>query len=95
MELDRKFEIATSFPSVSLGSLEIDCAYHIVRAVRINMRYGDSVLVGITDSTTSSVKVFLPKRYGDVVSNEDSEAINIQYTTRGPTSGLQGDVFEI
>ena len=30
------------------------------------------------DSPTSSVKVFLPRRYGDVVSEEDLEAVNSQ-----------------
>jgi len=75
MELDRKFEIATSCRSVSLGSLEPDRAYPIVHAKRVTTRYGQSVLVAIMDSTSSSMKVFLPRRYGDVVSDEDLEAI--------------------
>jgi hypothetical protein len=78
MELDRKFEIATSCRSVSLGSLESDRAYPIVRAECINTRYGHSVLVAIMDSPTSSVKIFLPRGYGDVVSEEYLEAINSQ-----------------
>ena len=77
MELDRKFEIATSL-SVSLGSLEPDREYPVVYAERINTRNGQSFLVAIMDSTTSSVKVFLPRRYGDLVSDEDLEAINTQ-----------------
>ena len=68
MELDLKFEIATSFRTVSLGSLEPEHVYPIVHAERMNKRYGQSILVGIMDSATSSVKVFLPRRYGDVVS---------------------------
>ena len=78
MEFDRKFEIATSCRSVSLESLEPDRAYPIVHAERINTCYGQSILVAIMDSPTSSVKVFLPRRYGDVVSEEDLEAINSQ-----------------
>ena len=78
MKLDRKFEIPTSYRSVSLGSLEPDRAYPIVHAERKNTRYGHSVLVAIMDSPSSSVKVFLPKRYGDVVSDEDLEDINAQ-----------------
>jgi hypothetical protein len=78
MELDRKFEIATSCRSVSLWSLEPDRAYPIVHAERINTRYGQSVLVAIVDSPSSSVKVFLPRRYDDVLSDEDLEAINSQ-----------------
>jgi len=81
MELDRKFEIATSCPSVSLGSLEPDLPYSIVHAEHIYTRYGQSVLVAIMDSSTSSVKNLLPKRYGDVVSDEDLEAFNSQRVT--------------
>ena len=40
MELHRKFEIATSCRSVSLGSLEPYKQYPIVGAKRINTRYG-------------------------------------------------------
>ena len=77
MELHRKFQIATSCPSVSLGS-ESDRAYPIVHAERITTRYGQSVLVAIMDSPSSTMKIFLPRRYGDVVSDEDLEAINSQ-----------------
>jgi hypothetical protein len=76
MELDRKFEIATSCRSVTLGSLEPDQQYPIVHAERINTRYGQSVLLAILDSPTTSIKVFMPKRYGDVVSEEDLRVIN-------------------
>jgi hypothetical protein len=78
MELDRKFEIAKSCRSVSLGSLEPDRAYPIVHAERINTRHLQSVLVAIMDSPSSSVKIFVPKRYGDVVSEEDLEAVSSQ-----------------
>ena len=47
MELDRKFEIATSCQSVSLGSLEPDQRFPIVHAERINTRYGQSVLLAV------------------------------------------------
>jgi len=49
-----------------------------VNAERINTRYVQSFLVAVMDSPSSSVKVFLPRRYGDVVSDEDLEAINSQ-----------------
>jgi len=78
MELDRKFEITTSCRSASLCSLEPDRLYPIVHALRLNTRYGQSILVAIMDSPTSSVTVFLPRRCGDVVSDGDLEAINSQ-----------------
>ena len=78
MEHDRKFEIATSCLSVWLGSLESDLGYPLVHAERLKTRNGQSVLVAIMDSPSSSVKGFPPRRYGDVVSDEDLEAINTQ-----------------
>ena len=78
MDLDRKFEIASSCRSVSLGSLEPNRPYPIVHAERITTRYGQSLSVAVMDSQSSSVKFFLRRRYGDVVSVEDLEAINSQ-----------------
>ena len=75
MELDRKFENATSWRSVTLESLEPSEHYPIVHVERINTRYGQSVLLAIWDPPTTTVKVFLPKRYGDVVSEEDLQVI--------------------
>ena len=79
MELDRKFKIATSFRSVSLGSLEHDQQYPIVHAERINTRYRQSVLLAILDPPTTSVKVFLLTWYGDVASDEDLQVINSKH----------------
>ena len=81
MELDRNFKIATSFRSVELGSLEHDQQYPIVHAERINTRSGQSVQLTILDSPSTSVKAFLPKRYGDVVSDEALQFINSKRVT--------------
>jgi len=58
MELYRKFEIATSCRSVSLGLLEPDQQYLIFYEKRINTGYGQSVLLAILDMPATSVKVF-------------------------------------
>ena len=76
MELDRKFEIAHSCRSVPLGSLEPDKQYPIVHEEHITMRYGQGVRLAILDSPTTSLKIFLQKWYGDVVSEEDLQIIN-------------------
>ena len=81
MELGHKFENATSCRSVSLGSLEPDQQYPIVHAERINTRYGQSVLLTILDSPNTSVKFFLPRRYGDMVSDEELQVINSKRVT--------------
>jgi hypothetical protein len=75
MELARNFEIASSCRSVTLGSIEPDQQYPVVHAERINTRYDQSVLLAILDSPATTVKLFLPKRDGDV-SDEVLEVVN-------------------
>ena len=62
--------------AASIGSLEPDQEYLIVHAESINTRYRQSVMLAIFDSPTTSVKVFLPKQYSDVVSDEDLQVFN-------------------
>jgi len=50
--------------------------YHIVRAKRINTKFGSTFLLSIRDSEAKIVKIFLSKRYGDVVSDGDMNKIN-------------------
>jgi len=76
MELAKKFEDATSCQSVNINSLETDKKYPIVRAKRMTSKFGPTVLLTIRDSESTTVKIFLPKRYSAVVSDEDVEKIN-------------------
>ena len=48
-----------------------------VHAERVNTRYGPSVLLAILENPTIS-EVFLPRRYGEVVSDEEIEDIKSQ-----------------
>ena len=66
MELSRKFAIAKSCRSVTIGSLVPDKEYHIANEGRIMTRLNQSVLLAILDSPTTSVNIFLPRRYGEV-----------------------------
>jgi len=59
--------------------LEDNQQYPIFHAERINTRYSQSVLLAILDTPTISVKVLLPKRYGDVVSEEDLQVMNTKH----------------
>jgi hypothetical protein len=70
MELDCKFQMATACRLVTIGSLRPDQQCPIVHAKCVNMRYGPSVLLAILENLTTSV-VFLPKWYGEVMSDED------------------------
>ena len=76
MDTVRKFQMSTSGRSVPVGSLHPDHQYPIVHAERVITRYAHSVRLAILDSPTTSVKLVLPKRYGDVVSDEVIEDSN-------------------
>ena len=76
MDLAKRFEEATFGSSFNIGSLVINRLYPIIHAKRINTKYGPTVLLSIRDSDEKLVEIFLPKRYANVVSDEDIEKIN-------------------
>ena len=79
MDLAQKFEDATasaSSASVNISSLVVNRLYPIVRAKRITTKFGSTVLLSIRDSDEQLVQIFLPKRYANVVSDEDMAKIN-------------------
>ena len=76
MELAKKIEEATSCQSVNINSLETDKKYPIVRAKRMTSKFGPTVLLTIRDSESTTVQIFLRKRYSAVVSEDGIEKIN-------------------
>ena len=76
MDLTKRFEEATAYASVNVNTLEPHKLYAIIRAKRIPTKYGLSVVLNIRIAETNNVQVFLPKRYSDVVSHADIDAIN-------------------
>ena len=76
MELAKKFEEATSCQSVNINSLSTDKKYPIVRTKRMTSKFGPTILLTIRDSESTTVQIFLPKRYNAVVSEVDIEKIN-------------------
>ena len=76
MVLTRRFEEATAYASVNVNNLEPHKMYPIIRAKRIPTKYVPSVVLILRIAEPNIVQVFLPKRYSDVVSDEDIDAIN-------------------
>ena len=76
MDLAKRFEEATAYTLVNLSSLDPKKLYPIVRAKSITTKYGPTVLLSLRVSETSIFQVFLPKRYSDVMSDEDMDNIN-------------------
>jgi hypothetical protein len=73
MDLSKRFaEATTSSQTVSVGSLDVGNEYPILYAKRMTSKYGSTVLLTLqTSSDSDPVLTLLPKRYADVVSDDD------------------------
>jgi hypothetical protein len=76
MDLSAKFKMTSSCRTVGVSSLKMDIPYPIERAEKIETRYGETILLTLKESTQTFVKVFLPKRYGDLFTDDDIKSIN-------------------
>jgi len=76
MDLTKRFEEATAYASVNVNTLEPHKLYAIISPKRIPTKYGLSVVLPLRIAETNNVQGFLPKRYSDVVSDADIDAIN-------------------
>jgi hypothetical protein len=54
----------------------MDIPYPIERAEKIKTRYGETILLTLKESTETFIKVFLPKRYGDLFTDDDIKSVN-------------------
>jgi hypothetical protein len=61
--------------TIKIGSQDTEKPYTITHAQRVGTRFGPTVLVFIRESEFV-LKVFLPRRYSDVITDEDIERFN-------------------
>ena len=76
MDLSMKFKMTSSCQTIKIPSLKIDRSYNIERAEKVRTKYGEAVLLTLQDSPLTSVKIFLPRRYGELFTEEDFQPIN-------------------
>jgi len=76
MDLTKNIQEVTSCNTIKINSLEVDRKYPIVRAERIVTKFGPTILLSIRDSPFNVIKVFMPKRYSSVFTDEDIGSIN-------------------
>jgi hypothetical protein len=62
MDLVAKFDMENTCRTVSVGSLEVEHRYPILRSERVDTKYGPSIVLTIGDGSAGALKVFLPKR---------------------------------
>ena len=66
MDLSMKFKMTSSCQTIKIPSLKIDRSYNIERVEKVRTKYGEAVLLTLQDSPLTSVKIFLPRRYGEL-----------------------------
>ena len=67
----------SSCEQIKISALKQNVLYPIERAERVQTKYGETVLVTLrTESPQTFLKVFLPRRYGVLFSDEEMQRIN-------------------
>ena len=74
MALSQKFQDAVLRTAVLISILDIDKRYHVLHNKR-HEKYGTSVLLTTRESIDNFIKVFLPRIYRMVLSEDDITAI--------------------
>jgi hypothetical protein len=75
MDLSAKFKMTSSCQTVGASSLKMDRPFLINRAEKIQTRYGETILLTLQKFAQTFVKVFLPKPYGDLFTEDDIKSI--------------------
>jgi hypothetical protein len=78
MSLNKKFQKAASSYAIKISTMEVDRKYQITHAERMVTKYGPTVLISIKDSEYNIVKVFMPKGYSSVFTDDDINSLNSQ-----------------
>jgi len=78
MDLSAKFKLVTSCQQIKITSLRDNTAYPIERAERVQTKCGEAIILTLQESSHTFVKVFLPKRYGSLFTENDLHSINVK-----------------
>jgi len=77
MDLAAKFKMVSSCQQTKITSLKIDTPYPIQHAERVVTKYGEAILLTLlSQSPQTFLKVFLPRRYGTLLNDDDLCSIN-------------------
>jgi len=71
-----KFKMTSACQTIRITSLKTDSSYPIERAEKVQTRYGEAILLTLKESSQVYLKMFLPRRYGALFSEDDLKSIN-------------------
>jgi hypothetical protein len=76
MSLNQKFKEALSGLTMNVSALRHDERCRVMHAKRIETRHGTHVVLTLLEEDDRVISVFLPKRYGDAMLDNDVQDIN-------------------
>lgn len=72
----KKFIEAEDCDVMKVDQMVVNRKYPIIRAKRVNTKFGETILLTTKDYSEQLVKVFLSNRYSSLFTDEDIESIN-------------------
>jgi len=76
MDLVRKFNEEATCDLIPIDKLQVDVKHQILRAERVYTRYGPAVVFTLQGPESRRYRVYLPRRYHTLITEEDIIAIN-------------------
>ena len=74
--MEQKFQMASSSRLVSASSLVTGRRYPILGGQRAETPFGKTIIFKLSESNNSIIKICLPKRYVDVLTDADLATLN-------------------
>ena len=74
--MDQKFQMASSSRLVPAKSLDVGRRYPVLGGERADTRFGPTIILRLSESDNSFIKICLPKRYVDVLTDADLAILN-------------------
>jgi len=85
--------MTSSFQEIKIPSLKMNTLYPIERAEKLRDRFGEAILLTLQESPQTFVKIFLPRPYRAIFTendlnsiNEKSVSLSLKYLGNCPTS---------
>jgi len=71
-----KFKMTSFCQAIKIPSLKRNTSYPIERAEMLQTRFGEAILRTLLESPQTFMKVFLPRSYGTLFTENDPNSIN-------------------
>ena len=100
MDLSSKFRMISACEQIKISALKQNVPYPIERVERVQTKYGETVLATLrAESPQTFLKVFLPRRYGVLFSDElrhiNEKTISLSLKYLGTNTATNSYILEI